>query len=151
MTSCDPCRELLIDYYYRELPAQQRDEVTRHLTTCSGCAVEYCRLQADLSGVGEALERAPRPRVQARLRQRVAQEFAPPTWQRVARWLVLPVPAYQTVLLVAALLLLWALLGPARPGAGPGGRPPEATASQHTTLFEQYDASHILHVDPNLL
>jgi anti-sigma factor RsiW len=145
---CYEHRELLIDYYYRELDLRQRKRVADHLTSCSRCAVEYCRLLVDLGDLGDSLEAGPRPAIQAELRARVQREFSIPWWRRAAQLLSFPIPAYQTGMVVVVLLLLiWFFLGVPRPGNG--GLP--AAPSRATPVLKGYDASKIVPLDPNTL
>lgn len=149
--NCDQTQQLLLDYYYEELPASQRAEVARHLSSCSACAKQYCRMHADLTGLGDLLEQQPRPAVRSRLRQRVSREFAPSPWQRLTRLCTFPIPAYQTVLVLTVLLLLWTMLGGARPPHS-AAVPRQHPAPVRATVLEQgYDASRIFSLDPNLL
>ena len=144
--NCDRYKETLIDYYYEELTPPERVEVADHLSSCSACAKDYCRLHADISGVGQLLDQQPRPAVRSGLRAQVQREFSPPLWQRLARLCSFPIPAYQTVLVLTVLLLLWTMLGDQRPGRGA-----ESTLTGATVLEEGYDASRIVPLDPNLL
>lgn len=144
--NCDRYKETLIDYYYEELTPPERVEVADHLSSCSACAKEYCRLHADISGVGQLLDQQPRPAVRSGLRAQVQREFSPPLWQRLARLCSFPIPAYQTVLLLCALLLLWTVLGGQLPGGGGDDAAPAATV-----LEDGYDASRIVPLNPNLL
>ena len=146
--NCDQSKELLIDYYYGELTPAEGSEVADHLGSCSACAKEYCRLYADISGVGQALDRQPRPAVRDAQRGRVQREFSPPAWRRLLRLCTFPIPAYQTVLVVCALLLLWTALGGPLPMLS-GQREPAPPRA--TVLEERYDASRIVQPDPNLL
>ena len=144
--NCDLIKQRLIDYYYQELTPAEGSEVADHLGSCSACAKEYCRLHADIAGVGRVLNHQPRPRVRSSLRERVRQEFSPPWWRRLTRMCTFPIPAYQTVLLLCALLLLWTVLGGQLPGGGGDDAAPAATV-----LEDGYDASRIVPLNPNLL
>jgi anti-sigma factor RsiW len=144
--NCEDVLASLIDHYYSDLAARERAETAIHLSGCSSCALEYCRLDADLSGLGEMLAEAPRPEVKQALRQKVQQTFPKPWWRDLERWLRFPVPAYQAALALSAFLLAWMLLasdGRTRREAG------RATATK--TLIERYDSNTIPSIDPNLL
>jgi len=142
--TCETVRQRLIDHYYGELPPQQRREVAQHLTGCGDCALEYCRLDADLGGLGQLCDESPSPQLQARLRDRVATQFRPPWWRRLWRVGAFPIPAYQTALLLAAVLLAWLLVGPRLGVRSDHPRPV-------TPVVQGYDASRIVSLDPNLL
>jgi anti-sigma factor RsiW len=145
---CEECGDCLIDYYYGEDEPERRQEVAAHLASCSACAMEYCRLDADLSGIGTMLEDAPRPEVQRRLRQDVERAFAPPWWRRLLRLGTFPIPAYQAMLVLCLVLLAWTFL------RAPASKPPTAVPvapGSTTLLFKDYDASTLVSVDPNLL
>lgn len=147
--NCDRTEELLIDYYYQELSSARQQEVADHLGSCSACAKAYCRLHADIAGVGQALEVRPRDRVRVSLRGRVAQEFAVTGWQRLGRLCAFPIPAYQTALALFVLLLIWTALGARLPLLqGSGG---ESAPVRATVLEDGFDASRIDPPDPNLL
>jgi anti-sigma factor RsiW len=143
--SCETVLASLIDYYYADLPAKERTAIAAHLSGCGACALEYCRLDADLSGLGEALSEAPRPEVKEALRQKVARTFPEPWWLDLERWLRFPVPAYQAALVMSAFLLAWMLLA----SGGPRHESPRSTGGK--TLIERYDSSTIPSIDPNLL
>lgn len=148
MSTCSEHEDLLIDYYYRELDLQQRKRVADHLTSCSRCAVEYCRLLVDLGDLGDSLEAGPRPEVHSELRARVQLEFSVPWWRRAAQLLSFPIPAYQTGMVVlVVLLLIWFFLGVPRPGSGRYSAVPTST----TPVLTDYDASRIVPLDPNTL
>jgi len=86
-----------------------------HLARCAACALEYCRLLADLDGMQAALEEPP-PALGRKVRAAVERELRPRGLRRLSSALRRPIPAYA---LAAALLLplaLWARAG------GDGGR-----------------------------
>jgi anti-sigma factor RsiW len=142
--SCDEYQELMIDFHHGELHPAERRRVAAHLTSCPACAMEYCRLQVDLAGLTESLTSGPRPEVGARLRERVRREFRPPWWRRLLRVGALPIPAYQTALAVAAVLLVWFLVVAPRLSG-------EHVTARHEPVLTGYDASHIVPLDPNTL
>jgi anti-sigma factor RsiW len=139
--TCESCQAQLIDYHFGELDAAARREVAGHLTSCSRCALEYCRLHADLTGLGDSLADGPRREVELRLRDRVERTFRPPWWRRLLRLGAAPIPAYQTALVVVGLLLVWFLL--VSPGMHRSGKA--------KPVLTDYDASVVLRVDPNTL
>lgn len=141
--TCEAVRDRLIDHYYRELDLQGRRDVALHLNHCTACAVEYCRLDATLSGLDQACDEAPPPALQQQLRQRVDRAFRLPWWRRLWRMGVIPVPAYQTALLLLAVMLAWLLVGPR--SAGPVHDAPV------TRVVQGYDASRIVTLNPNVL
>ncbi|MCB9737181.1 MAG: zf-HC2 domain-containing protein [Deltaproteobacteria bacterium] len=172
---CAACQDRLVDYRFAELDDADRRAVAAHLAACGDCAVAYCRLDADLAGVGAALAETPPPEVHAALRARVAATFRPPLHRRLAALLTQRVPLYQGALAAAATVAAVLLLthGPApsaiEPGreqalpamsaAAPEGPPaaagqiPPAPAGDAgaASLVDDYDASSIPTIDPYLL
>jgi anti-sigma factor RsiW len=138
---CRDCLDQLIDYAHGELPLDAAGALARHLAACSACALEYCRLQADLQGILEAHDEAPRPRVFHALRRRVAREVAPPWWKRTLRPLLRPVPMYGAVLAAVVPIAIWAASAASRPHAPPTETHP--AASRGATLTD-YDATAVL-------
>ena len=133
---CPDCEPRLIDYACHELPDEERAAVAGHLASCSGCALEYCRLQADLEGIVDAHTEAPRVRVYHQLRREVAQEFGPSRWVRTRRLLLRPVPMYGAVLVSLIPAVLWVLTAvrtsPVHPGSEPASpSPPQATLTDY--------------------
>lgn len=118
---CDACDELLIDFAHGELAARERVAVTLHLAGCSRCALEFCRLRADLDGVLEAIVEAPPQAVRRRIREEVARSFGPRWWERLSALWLRPVPAYGVVLASLIPLVLWAAAA-LRPEVGEGAR-----------------------------
>jgi len=143
MMDCSDCETQLIDYACQELPEEARGDVARHLARCSACALEYCRLQADLEGIVEAHAEAPRARVFHQLRRRVAAEHGPPWWSRAWQLLMRPIPVYGAVLasLVPAALWLASTTRPEDPG-GPGLDASSPSPSAAPTLTD-YDATEL--------
>lgn len=147
--TCQECQDALIDYHYGELDPERRARTAEHLGGCSLCAMEYCRLDADLSGVTACVDDAPRPEVQAALRAKVRATFRPPWWRRVLSWSAAPIPAYQTALLLLVSLALTVLLVFPRGGLE---KPPATRPSRPAvTVLDAYDASSIIAVDPHTL
>ena len=129
-------RELL--YEASELPEGERVDVARHLAQCSACALEYCRLQADLEGIAEAHVEAPRPQVFEQLRREVARHTQPLWWSRSWQALRRPVPMYGAVLagLVPAVLWLASLAQ-----LSPDDTPIDGTTRVPTQTLTDYDAT----------
>lgn len=142
--NCAEVEERLIDHAHDELQGDDRAVVGRHLADCPRCALEYCRLQADLRGILEAHAEAPRARVFHQLRRRVAQEIRPPFLTRASRALLRPVPAYGAVLLALVPAGLWIFSAYARP-TGPASEIPEssAPASLPSPTISGYDATAV--------
>jgi anti-sigma factor RsiW len=145
---CSDVEERLIDHAHDELEGDVRATVGRHLADCPSCALEYCRLQADLRGILEAHAEAPRARVFHQLRRRVAQEVRPPLFVRASRAFLRPVPAYGAVLfalLPAGLWILTAWVRPAVPGAGvpESSGPPSSPSSSFMPTITDYDATAV--------
>jgi anti-sigma factor RsiW len=141
---CPDCESQLIDYACHELPDSERAAMAGHLAQCSGCALEYCRLQADLEGITEANTQAPRARVFHQLRRELAREYGASWWARARGLFVRPVPIYGAVLVSMVPVALWvfsvALAVPSLPTttSSPGtpsstapGTPPSATLTDY--------------------
>lgn len=137
--SCAEIIDRLIDYRHRELDRAECESIAGHLGACPSCALEYCRLDADLSGIARALEEEPRPEVHASLKNRVAREIARSPRARFSAAISKPIPLYQAALLAAAVAVLWILFSVARPQ--PAG----------TVVLDRYDASTIVRIDRDLL
>lgn len=143
---CEDCKGHLIEHAHDELDSAAAGAVARHLATCSACALEFCRLRADLDGVARAYDRSPRRAVTEQLRARVQAHVAKPRPPRVLAWLRRPVPAYGALAAAAAPIVMWLGLNLAHS--------PEGTDAVHSptpALIEAYDASDLLRLDPNLL
>ena len=124
--NCETCQAELIDFEHGELPAQRRAEIARHLASCPVCAVESCRLRADLEGIVAAYDEAPSPGVRERLRERVEAAVRPRWWTRLAETLRRPVPAYAAAGVAAVPLLVWGALSASESTEPP--RPPSPAA-----------------------
>jgi len=153
-TRCETVRAQLVDYNYGELEHTARREVAQHLGACAECALEYCRLDAELSGIGDLCDEAPRADVRAALRAQVRAEFSEHWWRKIWRLGAFPIPAYQTAILLVVVLLAWVFFGPrlGEEAIGPassGARAPSRGA--HATILTNYDASQIAPLDPSLL
>jgi anti-sigma factor RsiW len=107
--NCGDCQSMLIAFEHDELEPGERAEVATHLGQCSACAVESCRLRADLEGVVAAYAERPDPRVRAALRRKVEQAVRPRWWTGAVRVLQRPVPIYLAAAAGAVPLLLWGL------------------------------------------
>lgn len=139
MMDCADCEPRLIDHASHELPEDERVEVARHLAGCSECALEYCRLQADLEGLVEAHAETPSPRVFEALRKEVARQHRPSWWSWSLRVLVRPIPAYGAVMVALVPAALWLVTrGPAP--VPPGADDPTPPSSPTLT---HYDATEL--------
>lgn len=137
--NCGEIIDRLIDYRHRELERAECEAIAAHLGACPGCALEYCRLDADLSGIARALEVEPRVEVRAALRKKVARELARSPWSRLTAAISKPIPIYQAALVAAVVAVLWLLFSVARP------------APSSTVVLDRYDASTIVRIDRDLL
>jgi putative zinc finger protein len=143
---CESIQDRLVDYYYRDLPPEERRESALHLGSCAGCALEYCRLEADLAGLRDLLDDGdPSPGVKTRLAARVRAEFGGGPWSRLKRALASPLPAYQAAMFASAVALAAVLLVVPRTSEPP---PPSA---KPPTVIDRVDASTIVSVDPDVL
>lgn len=112
--NCDQARERLTDHHHDTLEGEARDALSEHLTDCADCALAYCRLQAQLRGIGLAYAERPSRGVRDALRTKVQAEFSPSRWRRALQALSRPVPAYGAVLAAAIPLLVWVFADPPR-------------------------------------
>jgi anti-sigma factor RsiW len=135
--TCEDVVEKLIDYRHRELPRAECESIAGHLSECAACALEYCRLDADLSGIARALEEQPRAEVHATLRRRVAVELG--ARSRISSMLTRPIPIYQAALVAIAAAGVYLLLTVAR------------TNTPTNIVLDHYDASTIVRIDRELL
>jgi len=115
---CEDYQSLLIDHAYDELSAPARAEVGQHLAGCPTCALEYCRLRADLDGIALAA-REPPPALRLRLRAEVERTFRPPWWRRAWGVALRPVPAYALLVAVLVPALAWLATDTRRLGREP--------------------------------
>jgi anti-sigma factor RsiW len=106
--SCDDCQDHLIDFAHRELDEPTHRTVASHLAQCADCALEYCRLQADMQGIASAhTDDAPSSHVAAALREKVAAAVAPSFGRRALSSLRRPVPMYGALLAASVPLAMW--------------------------------------------
>jgi len=144
--NCEQCKPHLIDHAFGELPAATAQPVARHLAECPDCALEFCRLRADLDGVAEAYQESPEPQVAQQLRARVKSEFAPPWWQRMLAPLRRPVPVYGALAAAVLPVAIWIGIE-----SVPRRAHTDQPTPQRSVLIDAYDASTVLRADPNLL
>jgi anti-sigma factor RsiW len=155
--SCEECGARLIDYHYGELSLEEQRCVAAHLTSCSFCALEYCRLHASLAGLTDWLSEEPPPALRDALRSRVEQTFRVPLWRTLARLFSVRIPLYQAALLLLLLLAGWVFLRDVptlRGGQGDALAPRRAVTAgpaRERTVLKGYDASRIVPLDPNVL
>ena len=133
--NCDDVLEKLSDHHHEILESGEAVAVAEHLGACGGCAQAYCRLQAQLRGIGSAYAERPSARARLALRDAVHGEFAPPRTRRVLSFLRRPVPAYGAVLAAALPLVAWLALRPAEP------EPHDATQPPAPARIHDYDAT----------
>lgn len=140
--TCEQCTDRLIDYHYRELSKDDLRSVAQHLSHCSDCALAYCRLEADLTGLSALLDAEPSPEVLVELKSKVRQRFRPRSgWTRLLEWRI---PVYQPLAAAAAGLALWVVVRPATP---PEPMPTPAPAAE----IRNYDAPTIGALPLNVL
>jgi len=130
--NCDDQRALLIHHAYAELGPAERAPLSRHLARCPACALEYCRLLADLDSIQASLEDPPAA-LGRQVRAALERELRPRGIRRIVAALRRPIPAYA---LAAALLLPIALWGrhsvsedPEDPSADSSGSPPAGSSN----------------------
>ncbi|MCA9549252.1 MAG: zf-HC2 domain-containing protein [Myxococcales bacterium] len=140
----DEVLAVLVDHHFGELPEDLNLQVARHLAECPSCALEYCRLRADLEGLS-SLEEAPPARLHAALRARVDRRFGRHGLARVRALFELRVPAYQPALALVLLALgaLWVWPGEHREAA--------RVERPIQTVVDQYDATDLEVLDDRVL
>jgi anti-sigma factor RsiW len=139
---CRDCEPLLIDHACAQLDDPDHAEVARHLAGCSACALEYCRLQADLAGIAEAHAEVPHARVYHRLRRQVAAEVGARWWTRPWSLLLRPIPVYGAVLVSLVPVALWlagAALGHRSAAHAPHDPFPAGEARPYAEVLGDYD------------
>lgn len=136
--NCDHALQMLTDHHHQTLSAEDAVAVAEHLGSCGRCAQAYCRLQAQLRGIGAAYAERPSMKARDALRAAVKKEFEPKPARRLLAFLRRPVPAYGAALAAAIPLVAWIAAAPAEPEAPstPGTRQPAAPARIH-----DYDAT----------
>ncbi|MEZ4448510.1 MAG: zf-HC2 domain-containing protein [Nannocystaceae bacterium] len=133
--TCPQSDAHLIDLIHDELDAETQAELLRHLAGCSGCALRFCQLRADLEGVTMSAE-APPPALRRRVRREIERTFRPPLWRRALDLGRRPVPAYGVVVASLAPVIAWVALSFA---AGPPSASP-TPASNHLPRIIDYDS-----------
>jgi anti-sigma factor RsiW len=143
--NCEECQQNLIDHVHEELEPPVHKSISIHLAQCSDCALEFCRLRADVEGIARAYEETPAPQTADRLRRRVERHFAPPWWRRLARALKQPVPVYAAAAAAAVPMLVW-LAAESTGGTTNDTRP----TVERPAAIDHYDATTPLQ-DPRIL
>lgn len=142
--NCEDTLLTLTDHHHEALPAEQARAVAEHLGTCGDCAQAYCRLQAQLRGIGAAYAERPSTAMREALRARVQAEFVPSRTARLLAFVRRPIPAYGAALAAAVPLVAWlAMRGAEAPESDRVPSPP-APARIH-----DYDATVPL-LDPSV-
>jgi anti-sigma factor RsiW len=137
---CERCDARLIDFAYAELDDAERVAVARHLAGCSRCALEFCRLKADLDGVLDAVVESPPQAVRRRIRAEVERSFGPRWWHRVAAFWSRPIPAYGVVVASLIPVALWVATA-MRPGShGEAPAVAEVESSTRPPALTDYDS-----------
>lgn len=138
--NCDDHRALLTHHAYAELGPTERGPLLMHLARCPACALEYCRLLADLDGVQASLEDPPAA-LGRKVRAAVERELRPRGLRRLSSALRRPIPAYA---LAAALLLplaLWARHDDTGSGTASSGERDASPPREPRPDQQRYDAA----------
>ena len=109
--NCDDARNRLTDHHLDALDPEEAVAVAEHLGTCGECAQAYCRLQAQMRGIGVAYAERPSARMREALRAEVQAAFVPAPSRGILAFLRRPVPVYGVGLAAALPLVAWLLLG----------------------------------------
>ncbi len=143
--NCDEALQKLTDHHHGTLADQEAVALAEHLGSCGSCAQAYCRLQAQLRGIGAAYVERPSDRIRASLRDAVRNEFEPKPSRRVLAFLRRPVPAYGAALAAAIPLAAWIAAAPAEPEAmparGTAQPPPPARIHDYDATVPLFDRS----------
>ncbi len=146
--NCAQARPSLIDHLHGELSSSEHAELAEHLGGCAECAVQYCRLEAEVRGIGRVFSERPSSAMAGALREAVEREFSPRFPARILALLRRPVPAYGVLFAAMVPLLVWAvatgLFDPSS-GAEPSRSRPTAAPAR----IRNYDASAPM-FDPSL-
>ena len=136
--NCDDALQKLTDHHHETLGPEDAVAVADHLGRCGECAQAYCRLQAQLRGIGAAYAERPSVDMRRALRAKVKAEFAPKPARKVLAFLRRPIPAYGAALAAAIPLAAWLGARPAsvEPTPEAGANHPPAPARIH-----DYDAT----------
>ncbi|MGH1341838.1 MAG: zf-HC2 domain-containing protein [Nannocystales bacterium] len=105
--NCDEALEKLSDHHHETLGTAEAVAVAEHLGACGGCAQAYCRLQAQLRGIGSAYAERPSSGTRDALRAAVQAEFEPKPAGGLLLFLRRPVPAYRALLAAVLPLVAW--------------------------------------------
>lgn len=122
--NCDDALEKLSDHHHETLVAEEAVAVAEHLGACGTCAQAYCRLQAQLRGIGSAYAERPSAGMRTRLRASVQHEFSGKPSSGLVSFLRRPIPAYGAVLAAALPLVAWLATRPVEPERSGATQPP---------------------------
>lgn len=139
----EECLDALHDHHFGELDRVTDDHVRAHLAECSDCALEYCRLRADLDRLGALQTARPSAAVRATLRARVEAEFTPTLYDRIRAFFAAPVPIYQPAMVLALVVAVVAVAWPS-----------DSTTSVPTsnpTVVDDFDGADLRIVDHRVL
>ena len=139
----EECLEALHDHHFGELDRAQDAAVRAHLAECPDCALEYCRLRADLDQLGALQNARPSPAVRAALRAKVEAEFTPTLLDRVRAFFAAPVPIYQPAMVLVLLVAVAAAAWPS--DADPTPR------TSNPTVVDEFDGADLRIVDHRVL
>ncbi len=139
----EDCIDALHDHHFGELDRARDEQVRSHLAECGDCALEYCRLRADLDRLDALATARPGPAVRVALRAKVESEFTPSAWSRLVAFCTLRVPIYQPVAVLALVVAVVALAWPTDA--------PSSARTDHPTVVDQFDGSDVRIVDHRVL
>ena len=139
--NCEDVLHELSDHHHETLEEHRAVAVAEHLGSCGACAQAYCRLQAQLHGIGAAYAERPSPRVREALRAEVRAAFVPKPSRRVLAFLRRPVPAYGAALAAAVPLIAWLAAGPVEPEPAPTQPPAPARIHDYDATVPLMDRS----------
>jgi anti-sigma factor RsiW len=138
--NCDEHGASLIHQAYGELDPAERGPLLRHLARCSACALEYCRLLADLDGIQASLDEPPAA-LGRKVRAALERELRPRGIRRVVSALRRPIPAYALCAAVLLPLALWAGYAFERSAIPGDGRSPAGAGRRAAPNPDRYDAA----------
>jgi len=134
--TCDQARATFSDLYDEALSGARLVTVTQHLASCPACRAEWAGFRKAMQAVADLGSAEPSPGFAARIRQRLE---VPTRWQRVLRWLFLPlhvklpIQAVAVVLVAFAGLLLYQRSPELRRAIGPSEVPSPSGAREAPT------------------
>jgi anti-sigma factor RsiW len=142
--NCEKATELWSSYCEKEIDAESREELEKHLATCRVCAEGLAAFQKTLESLKDLPALTPSPSFDARLARALAEESLQdrePWYGKFGGWCVRFAPAAASVAAVLAISFYLALqVAPVREAGPESQMRPDVTASEPVSS-DQYAAS----------